>query len=62
MTNQTPEDYIDRLEMWSTLAAEELQDFCDEAQESTGDPEGEGELLGTRALLKDLDNILNSEP
>lgn len=49
---------LDRLESWALMAAEALQEFCDEAQEAAGDPDGEGELPTVRALLRDLDDIV----
>jgi len=52
------DDYLDRLEGWAVMAAAELQEFCDEAQEAAGDPGGEGELQGTRMLLRELDEIM----
>ena len=38
-------------------AVQELQDFCDDAQIAAGDPDGEDELLGTRELIAELDEI-----
>lgn len=54
----TDADYIEKLEGWAVMAAQELQDICDEAQEAAGDPDGEGELLGVRMLLRELDEIM----
>ena len=52
------QEYIERLEQWAVMAAQELQDFCDDAQEAAGDPDGEGECPGTRMLLRELDEIM----
>jgi len=49
---------IDRLEGWAVMAAQELQDICDEAQEATGNPDGEDQLPGIRMLLRELDEIM----
>lgn len=49
---------LDKLETWATMAAEELQEFIDEAQEAAGDPDGTDALPSVRALLLDLDKIL----
>jgi HPt (histidine-containing phosphotransfer) domain-containing protein len=57
----THAEKLDALEIWSTLAAEELQQFCDEAQDAAGNPDGEDQLQATRALLADLDKILMPE-
>lgn len=51
-------DYIERLEQWAVMAAQELQDVVDDAQEAAGDPDGEGELPGVRMLLRELDEIM----
>lgn len=51
-------DYIEKLENWATMAAQELQDVCDEAQEAAGDPDGESELPGVRQLIRELDEIM----
>ena len=45
------------LEDWAYRAAQTLQDFCDEAQESVGNPDGEDQLTDVRALLRELDLI-----
>ena len=37
----------------ATLMAQELQEFCDDAQIAAGDPDGTGELLATRQLIDD---------
>ena len=52
----------DDLESWAVRACEELQDFCNEAQLSAGDPDGEGCLPGTRALLAEADAIFTGKP
>ena len=52
----------DHLEDWAHRAAQLLQDFCDEAQEAAGDPDGETELLDARALLHELDRIARGLP
>ena len=52
------DDYLDRLEGWAVMAAQELQDIADEAQEAAGDPGGEGEQMCIRMLLLELDEIL----
>ena len=57
----TDNQKLDRLELWATFAAEALQEVCDDAQEAAGDPDGEGEQLAIRGLLKDLDDILMPE-
>lgn len=48
---------IDKLEDWAHRAVQELQDFCDEAQETAGDAEGETELPGTRALIEEFNQL-----
>lgn len=48
---------IDQLEDWAHRAAQELQDFCDEAQEAAGDQAGETELPGTRALIEEFNQL-----
>ena len=52
------DEKLDRLESWAVMAAAELQDFCDEAQISAGNPDGEDQLQGTRQLLAELDEII----
>lgn len=52
----------DDLENWAVRVCEELQDFCNEAQEAAGDPDGEDCLPGTRALLSEADCIFNNRP
>ena len=54
----TAVEKLDRLESWAVMAAAELQDFCDEAQISAGNPEGEEQLQGTRQLRAELDAII----
>tara|TARA_R110001599_G_scaffold100770_9_gene258137 strand:+ start:5222 stop:5386 length:165 start_codon:yes stop_codon:yes gene_type:complete len=48
---------IEQLEDWAQRAVQELQDLCDEAQEAAGDPMGETELPGTRALIDEFNQI-----
>ena len=52
------DEKLDRLESWAVMAAAELQDFCDEAQISAGNPDGEDQLQGVRQLLAELDEII----
>ena len=52
----------DDLENWASRVVEELQDFCNEAQEAAGNPDGEDCLPGTRALIAELDCIFNNRP
>lgn len=52
----------DDLEGWATRAAQELQEFCDDAQEAAGNPDGEDQLPGVRGLIRELDAILKGEP
>ena len=54
----TADEKLDRLESWAVMAAEELQDFLDDAQISAGNPDGADQLLGTRQLLRELDEII----
>ena len=53
---------IDELEDWSQRAAQALQDFCDEAQVSAGNPDGEDQLLDIRALLHEHSRICAGRP
>jgi len=53
-----PEIDIDALESWAVMAAEELQQFCDDAQEAAGNPDGTDQLPGVRQLIAELDDIL----
>ena len=57
-------DQIDvhELEDWSCRAAEALQEFCDQAQEDAGNPDGEDQLADIRQLLKEHCYILNGKP
>lgn len=55
MTNS---DYIERLENWATMAAQELQDILDDAQEAAGNPDGVDQMPATRMLLRELDEIM----
>ena len=54
----TADEKLDRLESWAVMAAEELQDFCNDAQISAGNPDGEDQLQGVRQLLRELDEII----
>ncbi len=50
------------LENWSLMALQTLQDFCDEAQEAAGDPDGEGELTDVRAVMAEYERIAQGLP
>jgi hypothetical protein len=50
------------LEIWSQRAAEALQDFCNEAQEAIGIPEGECQLMDIRNLLAEHARIVSGLP
>jgi len=52
----------DHLEDWAYRVAQVLQDFCDEAQEAVGNPDGEDQLLDVRAMLLELDRIARGLP
>ncbi len=58
MTMSNEDKYTDRLEGWAVMAAQELQDLCDEAQEAAGDPDGVDQLPGVRQLIHELDDIM----
>jgi len=47
----------DTLEDWAQRAAQELQEFCDDAQLAAGNPDGEDQLPGVRALLTEHSRI-----
>lgn len=51
-------DRLTALESWAERAAQELQEFCDDAQIAAGNPDGEDQLIGTRQLISELDGIL----
>ena len=53
--------YLDRLELWATLAAQEMQEFCDDAQIAAGNPDGEDCLEATRELIAELDEIIRDK-
>ncbi len=53
---------VDELESWSCRAAQELQEFCDEAQVAAGNPNGEDQLMGVRALLVEHNRIIQGLP
>ena len=57
----TDEEKLERLEYWAVMAAQELQEFIDAAQECAGDPDGDNELPGTRQLIKELDGIIYAD-
>ena len=50
------------LERWSQRAAEALQEFCDDAQEAAGIPEGECQLMDIRLLLAEHSRIILGLP
>ncbi len=52
---------IDDLQDWAQRTAQELQDFCDEAQEAAGNPDGEDQLASVRALLEEHCRIIKGE-
>jgi len=41
------------LQLWSDSACQALQEFCDDAQVASGNPDGEDQLLDIRDLLND---------
>ena len=55
-------DKLSLLECWAERVMQELQDFCDEAQHSAGNPDGEDCLLGTRALMSEYERIKQGLP
>jgi hypothetical protein len=48
---------FDDLEDWALRAAEALQEFCDEAQLASGNPDGEDQLKDIRALIAEHSRI-----
>lgn len=62
---QTPDTYsvidLEALEDWSLRVAQILQDVCDDAQMSSGNPEGNDQLPDIRALLDEHNQIMNAE-
>lgn len=55
-------EYVDILESWAQRAAEALQEFCDEAQVASGNPDGECQLLDIRQLLDEHSRIMAGIP
>jgi len=47
----------DDLECWAARAMQELQDIVDDAQQATGDPDGESELKSVRILMAEYELI-----
>ena len=54
----TDQEKLDKLEYWATRAAEELQQFCDDAQQAAGNPDGVDQLPGVRQLISEINEIL----
>ena len=56
--------YIDKDDLiaWADRAAQDLQEFCDEAQAAAGNPDGEDQLRSTRALIAEYDAIKSGKP
>ncbi len=50
------------LESWSLRALQTLQDFCDEAQEAVGVPDGDDQLPDVRALMLEYERIAQGLP
>jgi len=46
------------LESWAQRAAEALQEFVDEAQEASGNPDAEDQLMDIRELLQEHNQIM----
>lgn len=51
------ETRLDQLEDWALRTMQELQDFCDDAQEAAGNPDGEDQLIGTRELMAEFEAL-----
>lgn len=47
----------EHLEDWAGRAAQELQEFCDDAQAAAGNPDGEEWLQSVRILIKEYEDI-----
>lgn len=56
--NKLNVETVASLECWATRASQELQEYCDDAQVAAGNPDGEDQCVGTRELIKELDEIL----
>lgn len=52
----------DELEDWADRVMQELQEFCDDAQEAAGNPDGEDQLPGVRALMEEYERISKGLP
>lgn len=52
----------EELEDWALRAAEALQQFCDEAQEASGNPDGEDQLRDIRKLIEEHHRIESGLP
>ncbi|HHJ80130.1 MAG TPA: hypothetical protein ENJ65_00690 [Candidatus Tenderia electrophaga] len=50
------------LQDWAGRAVQELQDFCDEAQIAAGNPDGDDQLIGVRALIKEYEDMVAGRP
>lgn len=52
----------DELEDWALRTLQTLQDFCDDAQEAAGNPDGEDQLPDVRALMLEYEQIAAGQP
>lgn len=52
----------EELEDWAGRAAQELQEFCDDAQVAAGNPDGEDQLLSVRVLIAEYERIAKGQP
>ncbi len=52
----------EQLEDWAGRVVQDLQEFCDDAQEAVGRPDGEDQLLGVRAMIKEYEDIAAGRP
>jgi len=50
------------LEDWSIRVAELLQELCDDAQATTGNPDGDDACPDIRALLDEHSKIMQGQP
>lgn len=52
----------DDLEDWALRAMQTLQDIVDQAQQNTGDPDGESECRDIRALMDEFERLRQGKP
>lgn len=53
---------VDELEDWALRAVQTLQDIVDEAQESSGNPDGTDALIDIRQLIEEHQHIQSGLP